>query len=1799
MFFRGSLWLWLYIKAGDILGMQLSNPEPHGKNNCYQLNRFHCNFDEAENYCYALGGELAYTWNQEVQGLIWDFLEKGKKWWTGKNLLLQEKRQSRKNPDVTHQATKLKNCTYISRTGSQLWSDKDWCTQKHYFICQADTFLNQDTSYKRNGNNSHLYWSPEKTKREITIPKDKRSTDTHLSNTCHLSSAAHINHTKTLCHPKSTVPLIPLTALPPRAPSTVAPNSWPDPRTLEPLKPASGTPAEKAPEEPTSHSSPTDALAVEEFTALLHMSFQNVSDQALDAIAGNLSKRIRGLQTHSQLQRACGGLQKLMSFLPRLSESAQVNVIRSFIHLNKQLLLSAPQNCSDKSATVCLFHSLHGAEEAGQDSWQNSKQSSEQVEEMPIVPGLTLGNTPEAFLPQNRFSGSSISLTSSVATLMLSSRNISTLPLSSYTLGEPAPVRLGFPSAKALEELLNKHPGVDVQITGLAFNPFQDFDETNIVGSIGNVLLSSNRKLLQLHDLMEDIEITLWRNGSMEMHPTSLNVSTDHFVISVNITSFEKSLIVSIEAERPLFLTLYLGFQYQPNHTHFHRMITLPKGQGQDDEEYTWVLSHNRLQYGIGTYYITAVLNKSQDGGQQPATTFSVITAVTQCYFWDSHNSTWTSDGCQVGPRSTLLRTQCLCNHLTYFGSDFFIVPRTVDVKDTVKLFLRVTNNPVGVSLLASLLGLYLLLFIWAWRKDQEDRRKVKVTILADNEPSFQFCYLVQVNTGYRRNASTTAKVVISLYGSEGRSDPHHLWDSQKAVFERGGLDVFLLRTQFSLGALHSLRLWHDNSGASPSWYVSQVTVIDMVAKKKWLFLCKCWLATDLGDCERDRIFLPVSEKELFSFRHLFSSMIVEKLTQDCLWLSVATRHPWSQFSRVQRLTCCAVLLLCNMVTNIMFWKTNSSAARRGEQVGPFAVTWSELWVSVQSAVILFPINLVIGRLFQILQPQDPPPPSPPQASCPSEASLEPLSLKRTEEELKETVGFLLRRNPCLLSECQQHSCAGNISELVNLLSTLVQAHLEGQGCHQQEELSQENAAPENHLHLHCYLLRVLQRLQGALRMLGDSQAAWPWDCFAAASQLQRAQELLEAHIPPTEPGPCRVPTSFPVLSPEEEKSCLPRGLPRGTLYVCWLLLAATSLVTAFFIALYSLDLNKDQATSWVISMILSFLQNIFISQPVKIVFLTLLFSLTLNRRPKFDKEKDQQTKRILALLGTTGKACSSLPGSRNKNDPMYVAPAMNSPVKRPKRILKEKKLLKQTGEILVQILFLALLMTTVYSAQNPNRFYLHQALQKSFSHRFSEIKLIKHFYPWARHTLVPNLYGEYRGKNIDLGDSIVNSGMLLVSQTPFPGAVEHGQSLVVVSSLTSGFVTDGNAFLLGNVQLRQVRIQPRVSPQGKERPSHPDQEDTENYGAHWSPPDTNTTDPDSIWHYQSQETVDKLAASWDSGSGYVMKLGRNISAALRVLQQLEQSHWLDQHTKSLFVEFVVFNANVKLFCAVTLILETNNMGAFSASVRLESLMPLPTSKKNLVCSIIPQVIYYLLICYYTFIQGHQLKQQRWRFFTRKRNILELSVILISFVNLGLDMKRISLHQKSLAQYHSDPDRFINFYEVLKVNSAVIYVVGFLVLLATVQLWNLLHHNHRLQVIGRSLSRAWDEVAGFLLVILILLTGYAIAFNLLFGWSVSDYRTFFSSVVAVVGLLLGIARHEEVIALNPILGSFLILTSVLLMVLVIINLFVSAILMTFAKERKSLKVETALTEVLQQKLSSLLGIQRQQKTQGK
>ncbi|KAF5919533.1 hypothetical protein HPG69_000132, partial [Diceros bicornis minor] len=79
---------------------------------------------------------------------------------------------------TAHQATEPASCTYVSKNSHQISSKVDLCSQRHYFICQADALSDQDASYERNEINSHLLWRPKKTKAEMAITRDKMTSGT-------------------------------------------------------------------------------------------------------------------------------------------------------------------------------------------------------------------------------------------------------------------------------------------------------------------------------------------------------------------------------------------------------------------------------------------------------------------------------------------------------------------------------------------------------------------------------------------------------------------------------------------------------------------------------------------------------------------------------------------------------------------------------------------------------------------------------------------------------------------------------------------------------------------------------------------------------------------------------------------------------------------------------------------------------------------------------------------------------------------------------------------------------------------------------------------------------------------------------------------------------------------------------------------------------------------------------------------------------------------------------------------------------------------------------------------------------------------------------------------------------------------------------------------------------------------------------------------------------------------------------------------------------------------------------------
>lgn len=167
---------------------------------------------------------------------------------------------------------------------------------------------------------------------------------------------------------------------------------------------------------------------------------------------------------------------------------------------------------------------------------------------------------------------------------------------------------------------------------------------------------------------------------------------------------------------------------------------------------YRWMITPDMIQQTTGVWYIEARLNHSTT---VPGLKLRISSFMTKCLYWNERNKTWSTAGCQagvcwdrevvaflvcssrfvlsvcllwpqVGVKSTPERAQCLCNHLTLFGSSFFVMPNHVDISRTAELFATVSDNFVVLALLCAFFGLYLITLLWACYADRRSSSKVR-----------------------------------------------------------------------------------------------------------------------------------------------------------------------------------------------------------------------------------------------------------------------------------------------------------------------------------------------------------------------------------------------------------------------------------------------------------------------------------------------------------------------------------------------------------------------------------------------------------------------------------------------------------------------------------------------------------------------------------------------------------------------------------------------------------------------------------------------------------------------------------------------------------------------------------------------------------------------------------------------------------------------------------------------------------------------------------------------------------------
>uniref|UniRef100_A0A8C0IRQ0 Polycystin-1 n=1 Tax=Chelonoidis abingdonii TaxID=106734 RepID=A0A8C0IRQ0_CHEAB len=287
------------------------------------------------------------------------------------------------------------------------------------------------------------------------------------------------------------------------------------------------------------------------------------------------------------------------------------------------------------------------------------------------------------------------------------------------------------------------------------------------------------------------------------------------------------------------------------------------------------------------------------------------------CQYFHFPSMQWSTEGLRPTAATSRKEIVCLTEHLTVFGASLFVPPHSI-------LFLPppvagVGQAPLVVITCCVLFTIYLGMVLVAHKLDDIDITRVGI-VPRCGQPG-RYKYWVTVKTGWKRGSGTTAHVGISLYGLN-KSGSRHL--DKGWAFQRNSQDIFQVETDANLGEIWKIRIWHDNTGLDPSWYLQHVIVWDRQTDHMYFFLVDDWLSVENeqneGLVEKEVLASSTVLDALRCFSRVFPAQLRLGFSDWHVWLSIWGRSPHSRFTRVQRITCCVLAVYLFLAICVLWY---------------------------------------------------------------------------------------------------------------------------------------------------------------------------------------------------------------------------------------------------------------------------------------------------------------------------------------------------------------------------------------------------------------------------------------------------------------------------------------------------------------------------------------------------------------------------------------------------------------------------------------------------------------------------------------------------------------------------------------------------------------------------------------------------------------------------------------------------------------------------------------------------------------
>ncbi|XP_062612733.1 polycystin-1-like protein 2, partial [Saccostrea cucullata] len=626
--------------------------------------------------------------------------------------------------------------------------------------------------------------------------------------------------------------------------------------------------------------------------------------------------------------------------------------------------------------------------------------------------------------------------------------------------------------------------------------------------------------------------------------------------------------------------------------------------------------------------------------------------------------------------------------------------------------------------------------------------------------------------------------------------------------------------------------------------------------------------------------------------------------------------------------------------------------------------------------------------------------------------------------------------------------------------------------------------------------------------------------------------------------------------------------LPWWTVYIAWTLVITLSVVSSYFVMLYGLKFGYQKSVEWLVSFFTAFFQSAFVTQPLKVIAISLIFTMILKKPVEIQGGKASTEEKKEQYGDTDWRQGYYVP------DPLSQR-LMN-------RIRRQLKLEEATQATLRDImLYLTFIICIIFMAHG------HRSVRDSYRvHKFLENTFVQ-----PRH---PPIYIDGSGYSTDILelDNVANVELFwsYIEEriVPVLGEMSLGNSTVATSI--------SEYYLLGSYRLRQVRIK-------QDTCDFPDvlrksfsisldctgeywvgDEDTGDYNLTWRKPLPNKVKsiPDT-WSHQSSWKLKTIPyegrLATYSGGGYTVILAGNVTQSLSVIHNLQNSDWIDLRTRAVFIEFTTYNANVNLFSVILILFEFSNIGAIFPSYQIFTTKLYGYDNGLEIFTAVCEVFFVIFTLTFSYIEIRKLYYGgRTQYFSDPWSFVEIIQIILSFSVIGLFFQRFVSVSSTLSDYLTSTE-FVSFYTAISWDMILNYVMAFLVALVILKFFKFLKFNARMYLLSQTLSIAKANLIGFSIIIFLVVVGFGHFAVLAFGPSIEGFMDMGKTLITLFRLALGESDFPSLQQANRYLGPvffflyiFLVQWTVLVVFIAILNFAIEEAKRNIAEMRNKLEV---------------------------